>query len=261
MRTKALLLGAAAFAMGLAAASAQTVYSQNIVGYYNVSVPKNGYALIGNQMNLDNTNGISTIFGSGLVSDPNGVQNTEILLWDSGSQQYQTLYYFNATDAANDFGGSAGFYDLGGTYYNTQLPPGGSAFLYNIANNSSNLTVTLVGTVPQTTNIYTIKQGYNLFCLASPVVTNLVSTLGNFSGYSDPNGVNNDQVLLWQPATSQYQTLYYFNATDAANDFGGAAGFYDLGGTYYPVAPAVGSGFFINHVVPGTEYWTNSFSF
>ena len=260
MRTKTLLIAAAALVAGVISSQAQ-VYSQNIVGYYNVTVPTNGFALIGQQLNLDNTNGISTIFSSGLVSDPNGIKNTEIYLWNTSAQQYQTLFYYNSADAASDWSGSAGWYDGGGNYYNTPLVPGESAFLYNYGNTVSNLTVTLVGTVPQTTNVYTIVQGYNLFSLATPISTNLVSELGNFSGTSDPNGINNDEIYLWNATAQQYQTLFYYNAADASSDWNGPAGFYDGGGNYYPVAPSVGSGFFINHVVAGTEYWTNSFSF
>lgn len=257
---KTLLIAVAALAAGIISVEAQ-VYSQNIVGYYNVTVPKNGFSLVANQLNLDNTNGISSIFGSGLVSDPNFGNNTQIFLWDSGTQQYQILYYLNAADAAGDGLGSAGFYDSGGQFYNNPLPPGGAAFLFNNANSSSNLTVTVMGTVPQQTNVYAIHQGYNLFSIAAPVSTNLVSPLIQFDGTSDPNFGFNDQILLWDAGTQQYQILYYLNAADAAGDGLGSAGFYDSGGTYYPVAPSVGTGFFIYHQVAGTEYWTNSLSF
>jgi len=260
---KTLLIAAAALAASLISSQAQ-VYSQNIVGYVNVTVPTNGYALVGNQLDVgDGTNGISTVFSSGLISDVNDVNNTEILTWNYSVQAFQTLYYFNAADAATDWGGtSAGWYDNNGTFYNTPVPPGVAAFLLNYQNTHSNLTVTLVGTVPQATNIYTIKPGLNFIGLTDPVVTNLCGTLANFTGYSDVNDVNNDQILVWQTSVQAFQTLYYFNAADAATDWGGtAAGFYDNNGTYYPLALPVGSGFFINHVVAGNETWTNSFSF
>jgi len=260
---KTLLIAAAALAASVISSQAQ-VYSQNIVGYYNVTVPTNGYSLIGNQLDIgDGTNGISSVFSSGLVSDSNDSTNTQILLWNYSVQAFQTLYYFNAADAAADWGGtSAGWYDQAGTFYNTPVPPGTSAFLLNFQNKATPLTVTLVGTVPQATNIYTIKPGLNFIGLTDPVVTNLCGSLANFSGTSDPNDVNNDQILVWNGAVQAFQTLYYFNAADAAADWGGtSAGFYDQGGTFYPLALPVGSGFFINHVVAGNETWTNSFSF
>jgi len=123
---KTLLIAVAALAASVISSQAQ-VYSQNIVGYYNVTVPTNGFALVGQQMNLDGTNGISTIFGSGLISDPNGVNNTQIYLWNAGAQQYQSLQYFNTADASSDFSGPAGFYDGGGNYYPV-APTVGQAF-------------------------------------------------------------------------------------------------------------------------------------
>jgi len=259
---KTLLITAAALAAGIISTQAQ-VYSQNIVGYVNVTVGGNGYALIGHQLDIgDGTNGISTVFSTGLASDVNDVTNSQILLFNPVTSQYQTLFYFNASDAATDWGGTfAGFYDQGGTFYNTPLPPGSAAFIYNPAN-ANPLTVTMTGTVPQATNIYTISQGYNLLSLTDPVVTNLCGSLANFTGTSDVNDVNNDQILLFNPVTAQYQTLFYFNASDAATDWGGTqAGFYDQGGTFYPISQPVASAFFINHIVAGTETWTNTFSF
>jgi len=265
---KTLLITAAALAAGIISTQAQ-VYSQNIVGYVNVTVPANGYQLIGHQLDIgDGTNGISTVFSTGLNSDPNGSTNSQILLWNFAVQQYQTLYYFTAADATADFFTTetqTGWYDQGGNFYNTPLPPGDSAFIYNPGNPGA-LTVTMTGTVPQATNVYTIQPGYNLVDLTDPVVTNLVGGAGSggFTGTSDPNGVNNDQLLTWQTGVQQYQTLYYFTAADATANFFTTetqTGFYDQGGNFYPEALPVGAGFFINHVVAGTEYWTNSFSF
>jgi hypothetical protein len=66
MRTKTLLLGAAALAAGIISSQAQNVYSQNIVGYVSVPLPANQFALIDNP--LDNgTNTLSSI-DSGLPS-------------------------------------------------------------------------------------------------------------------------------------------------------------------------------------------------
>lgn len=52
MRTKTLLIAAAALAAGLASSQAQTVYSANIVGYVNVTFPAGQFTLISNP--LDN---------------------------------------------------------------------------------------------------------------------------------------------------------------------------------------------------------------
>jgi len=55
MRTKTLLFAAAALAAGIAASSAQNVYSQNVVGYANRVVQGNGnYSLVSNPLNTTN---------------------------------------------------------------------------------------------------------------------------------------------------------------------------------------------------------------
>lgn len=59
MRTKTLLLTAAALAAGLVGASAQ-VYSQNIVGYANVPL-KAGFTMVANPLNATN-NHLSSLF-------------------------------------------------------------------------------------------------------------------------------------------------------------------------------------------------------
>jgi hypothetical protein len=55
MRTKTLVC-AAALAAGLAtsALAQSNVYSLNVVGYYNVTVPANTFVLVGNQLNTTN---------------------------------------------------------------------------------------------------------------------------------------------------------------------------------------------------------------
>jgi len=54
MRTKTLLVAAAALAAGLAPSMAQAVYSQNVVGYVNIPVPANTKILMANQLNGTN---------------------------------------------------------------------------------------------------------------------------------------------------------------------------------------------------------------
>ena len=67
MRTK-VLLGAAALAAAAATASAQNVYSLNVVGYINLSLT-NGYNMVANQLDLDGTmtnNTLTTVFSTNL---------------------------------------------------------------------------------------------------------------------------------------------------------------------------------------------------
>jgi hypothetical protein len=218
---------------------------------------------VANQLNLDNTNGISQIFTGGLLSDVNGVTNTVIYLWNPLTSQYNSYQYFSSADANTDFGtAKAGWWDAGGpTYHNESLPPGQACFIQNFNNNSS-ITVTVVGNVAQGTNIINLNQGYSLVGSPIPVSTNICSSIINFVGHSDVNGINNDVIYLWNPVTSQYNSYQYFSAADANTDFGNpTAGFWDAGGpTLQNVAPLVGNGFFLQRVVPGTTVWTNTFT-
>ena len=63
MITKILLTAAAAMAAGVVASSAQ-VYSANVVGYYNATIPANQYTLLGNQLVNSTSNDLNTIAGS-----------------------------------------------------------------------------------------------------------------------------------------------------------------------------------------------------
>jgi hypothetical protein len=81
MRTKA-LLGLAALAAGAMTAAAQSsVYSLNVVGYYNVPVPANQLVMLANQLNTTN-NKISSL----LPSVPAGAQ---LYKYNGGYTVYQ----------------------------------------------------------------------------------------------------------------------------------------------------------------------------
>jgi hypothetical protein len=261
MKTKSLLIAAATLAAGIISSQA-AVYSQNVVGYYNVPIAGNKYAMVANQLNLNNTNGISDIFTGGLVSDVNGVNNTVIWLWNSGTAQYASYQYFSSADALTDFGvATAGWWDAGvPVLHNEPLVPGRACFIQNY-NNTNPITVTVTGNVAQGTNILTLNQGYSLVGSPVPVSTNICSDAVGFVGYSDVNGVNNDVIWLWNPAVGQYSSFQYFNAADALTDFGVAtAGFWDAGiPALQNVAPSVGSGFYIQRLVAGSTVWTNTF--
>jgi len=83
MRTKTLLLSAAALAAGFASAQAQSnVYSANIVGYVTVTNPANSYVMLANP--LDNgTNDLASL----LASAPNG---TVVQVFQGGNLQPST---------------------------------------------------------------------------------------------------------------------------------------------------------------------------
>ena len=97
--------------------------------------------------------------------------------------------------------------------------------------------------------------------LPIPVSTNLESSVGGFVGTSDPNAVNNDVIFKFGVG-GVWSSYQFFTGSDADANFlasGSVNGFYDTGGNLISSALPVGQGFFIQHIVSGTEYWTNSF--
>jgi len=269
---KTLLMTAAALAAGIISTQAQ-VYSQNVVGYYNVSIPgkvgSTGFYPVANQFTVGVSNGLSEMFaGGGLESDPNFGTNSLVYIWLPGSSVYATYSYLSAADSAADsLGGLAGFYDGSGNFQSPIIPPGSSVFIQNQA--PGGLTVPIVGTVPQGTNLITLLGSaagtLNLVCSPIPVSTNIASSVINFTGTSDPNFGYNDQILLWNAVTGVFTQYSYLSAADStADSLGGLAGFYDGSGNYQAVAPLVGNGFFIEHFGPSfngtSETWTNTFT-
>jgi hypothetical protein len=78
MRTKTLLLGAAAFAAATLSSQAQNVYSQNIVGYVQVVVPQApAWVCIANPLDLDGVDNITNVMSG-------AVKGATFDLWTSG---------------------------------------------------------------------------------------------------------------------------------------------------------------------------------
>src|SRR5215471_15084186 len=89
MRTKTLLLSAAAIAAGLVSSIAQPVFSVNVVGYYNITIPGNKFAMIGNQL-PGGPNGTDSAINSVFT---NGVPDGSIMFLWNGSG-FDSIQYF-----------------------------------------------------------------------------------------------------------------------------------------------------------------------
>jgi hypothetical protein len=139
MRTKA-LLGAAILAAGLATSMAQNVYSLNVVGYYNVTVPAGKFAMIANQLNSTNM----TL--SALI--PNPPPNSTVFKYTTGAG-YQDVYTFDEFDLVWKPNG------------NLEMKPGEGYFFQN-GDTANPYTITLVGEVPQGPLTNAIPAGYSI---------------------------------------------------------------------------------------------------
>lgn len=164
MRTKA-LLGAAAFAAGLAASMAQNVYSLNVVGYYNVTIPPNSFALIANQLNTTNNT-----LNSLLRSVPDG---TQIFKWTGSTFSVATF----------EDPGTGGEWSQ-----NLTLNPGEGAFIRN--NSATPLTITFVGEVLQGALSNAIPAGYS-------IRSSMVPQSGRVSSVLGLPAADGDQLFRW----------------------------------------------------------------
>jgi hypothetical protein len=154
MRTKTLLAAAATLAVSLATSMAQ-VYSQNIVGYINLTIAP-GFNLVANQLNTSSgTNALGSVF-------PTGVDGDTVYKYVSGSFQ-QAI--FDAGSWVDPGSGDPTTITLG---------PGQGFFYFSPS--STNRTVTLVGSVATGTNSVVLNAGFSLIASATPESYELTGT-------------------------------------------------------------------------------------
>ena len=225
MRTKTLLIAAATLAAGLSSSIAQ-VYSQNAVGYYNVTVSSTGpaatslsrYKIIANQLNKSDMT-LNGVLGTNL---PPG---TLFYPFDPAIPGYGTTAELIDADAGWD--------------PNYSLPLGKGGFVRNLA--VADMTITFVGEVPQGSITNTVwPSGYSIMGSAIPQGGAIQAALG-FPG----NEAGGDFVQQWIPGTG-YGT---------ANEYLG-------GGAWDPNEPtvSVGEGFFVRRLTAGGTNWVRNFT-
>jgi len=186
MRTKALYV-AAFLAAGLASSMAQNVYSLNVVGYYNVTVPAGKFALVANQLSSTNMK-LSALI-------PNPPVNSTVFKYTTG-QGYKDVYTFDEFDLV---------WKPNGDF---ELKPGEGFFFQN-GDTANPYTLTFVGEVPQAqgsawlTNA--IPAGYSIKSSVVPQAGDL-TTMGL---QGDPN----DTVYRYTPGEG-YKTVYTFDEFD-----------------------------------------------
>jgi hypothetical protein len=236
MRTKTLLLTAFLTAVGSAAVMAQTnVYSLNAVGYVNVTIAPDTYAIVANQLNSTN----NTV-GS-LLNDANGTYDG------------LTVYKFNGVSYNTDFGNSIGStfangWNNGGT--NT-MNPGEAVFMKN--GTASPISMTFVGTVP-TGSLSVTLAGSGSYSLVSSPVPQAGDLCSNLSFTNFNNG---DSFYIFN--TNQTYTVY------TVNEVGGSVGynqdFIPLTGEPQDPTVSVAQGFFYKtSATGGAVTWTRNFS-
>ncbi len=222
MKTKTLLIAAAALAAGVMSSQAQ-VYSQNIVGYVNVNLTNGVLAQAATPLDFDGTgtnNPVSTVLGTNL---PSG----SVVFVFNGSG-YDTLTFSPPQKGQPPVWSNPAYL----------LNPGEGYFILP----SASATVTYTGNVLQGnfTNTYVPAAG-GIWLVSSqvPVAGGLQSTLG----YPANSG---DVVYVYDAGTSGYDTYTYSPPQKGQPP------------VWSPSQPqiSVGQSFWLSPA--GTSVWTNS---
>jgi hypothetical protein len=192
MRTKSLLIAAAALVVGLVSANAQNVYSQNVVGYANIPLT-NGFNLVCNSFDFDGSgtnNSVYTVCGTNM---PN--LSKVYAFWNT-TGSYSNSTYLTST---KQWGGSNGV--------RVAMNPGNGFFLQIPATAVLPQTLTTVGNVLVGTNSVFLNVGnFQIVGSALPIGGSLKTNLTY-------NAANLDKVYQWQAGAQTYAAKTYLTAT------------------------------------------------
>lgn len=219
MRTKT-LLAAAILAGGLTAAMAQ-VYSLNVVGYVNVTVPANtiggGFAIVANPLNKTN-NDIAQVIPPASV--PEG---TAVYKWNNATSTYSTRIRTTDDDDNPIWSGAL------------DLSPGIGFWIKNPTANP--ITITFVGEVLQGNLTNSIPAGFSMLASQVPQSGDLAAVL-NYPA------VDGSTVYFWR--NGGYVTRIRTTDDDDNPIWSG------------PTVPGVGEGFWAKETTAKT--WWRSFT-
>jgi hypothetical protein len=205
MRTKVLIC-AAALAASLASSMAQNVYSLNVVGYVNVTLPSHQFTAVANP--LDASMGGTIATGNDMTNLFN--INTAPLL-ANGS----TIATFNS--ALNNYNASVSYVALSKKWGSTfPMPPGKAALFFN--NGASATVVTFTGQVPQGTyNVGTLPS-HQFSLVGSPVpiggnITNSTTAVGLVPANGDTVATFSSALNNWNASSSWVQLSKKWGST------------------------------------------------
>jgi len=237
-----MILGAAVIAAGVASSMASSVYSVNVVGYINVTLYP-GFNLVGNQLDVDGVDTVGTVLNAGTPTSADGIE-----LLKFSADNYNAAYY----DGSAQVLPQPGWWDANtGNASTNTIPPGTGFFIFN--SKSSNVVITMAGTVLQGTNSLSVPAGFTLMSTQDPVAITLDTTATN--NFPALDGM---EYLTFTNTGhgGNYATPDYYDATEQVLN---SPGWWDANTTLqvFPT-PAVGQGYFIFNNHSGTN-WTRSF--
>lgn len=235
MRTKTVLMTALLGALSGVSAMAQTnVYSQNAVGYINVTFPPGSYTiltcpLIGNPDNTLNT----------MLSDTNGqFKHAQVYAFAGGTYTVTEVGVSTNADPSGWGGGGA----------DVTLSPGSAVFFYNPT--ATTMSNTFIGTVPTGSLTNALNPGYNLVGSIVPasgdIASNSIIGLTNYTKH--------DFVYTYDPIngySGQDSVVAPGNGTGYDNEWTGGD----------PIVASDSTGFFYYNFSSSTNYgWVENFS-
>jgi hypothetical protein len=191
MRTKTLLLTAALTAAGVATSMAQ-VYSVNMVGYINASIPT-GFSMLANQLNGSPDNQVVNLI-------PAPPENTAVFKFNAGTGGYDSITF---VDGAWE-----------GDLLNMTLSPGEGVFI----SADTAFTQTFVGEV-QLNSTVPVATGFSIISSALPQSLPLDAAPPAGLGFPIAEG---DEVYQYNPATGGYTANSFVDGA-WEGDGGGAA--------------------------------------
>jgi hypothetical protein len=198
MRTKTLVLTAALTLAGAAASMAQ-VYSQNIVGYVNVTYPA-GFAIAANPLKTG-SNTVAEVFPS--------------------VDLFTQIYKYNNAGGYEAANGNFGAWGTPG-----QVLAPGQAFFINFP---AAKTITYVGEVLTGTNSVALGGGFNMIGCVTPIAGKLTTDLGLQPGLFDVVYQYSKSIHDYLPANTYFgswvvepvigvaEGFWYFNANSPTN--------------------------------------------
>jgi hypothetical protein len=237
MRTKTLLIAAAALAVGIVSSQAQ-VYSQNVVGYYNLDLPA-GYNMVSVQFAVGVSNGASEVL-------PNIPDGTELFTWDTAHAQF--IYNYYDTGSGSTLPAQSWYMADYSTPTNQPvLFTGQSVFLLM----PSHVTNTVAGSVVNASTNNLIA-GYNMVASALPIYGG--STNNMFNMNSMPDGT---ELFTWDQVHAKYVYNYYDTGSGSTLP---AQSWYmaDYSTATNPPVFTVGQGMFF--LTPSTYSWSQTYT-
>jgi hypothetical protein len=174
MKTKSLLAAGLLMAATAASSVAQTVYSVNVVGFVNLSVPA-GFSMISNPLEAQ-TNTVASLF----PSVPNG---TRIFKFNRVTGQFDPNSFLGAWSDSS-----------------MTLVPGEGVFIRN--SSGSPFTITFVGNVRTGPSTNSLSVGFNL-------ISSVVPQQGALAPDLEFPIENGDRVFIFDNSTGQYDSYSY----------------------------------------------------